>query len=169
MYTLSTFLCGQRCSYQMDLLFFIHHSIVNVFIGKRCRGFKSRLLLIVIQAYMYISKTGVCTCRIIYHIHFHSQIMQKSLYLYLRHTKYYIIHIMFLSVNLLSSAKRSTDGRITIFPPTTLRRDNNCWALGQKYIKVWACPIENGAYDNFFLWNISVLLQILYVYSVCAN
>ena len=72
---------------------------------------------------------------------FHLQIMQKSLVLYSRHTYHYIMHIMFLSVNL--GAKRPANGRITIFPQTSIRP--------KKYIKVSACPSENGAYDSFVL------------------
>ena len=71
----------------------------------------------------------------------------------------------------LNSVKRSTNGRITIFPPTLLRGDN----IGQKYITFWACPSANGVYGNFLFSFLIIFreehfsIQILYFYSVCAD
>ena len=50
--------------------FFIYLLLVNAFIGKRNREFNPRLG-IVIQAYIYVRITGVCTCCNIPHtVHF---------------------------------------------------------------------------------------------------
>ena len=64
----------------------------------------------------------------------------------------------------LNSVKRSTNGRITIFPPTLLRLDN----IDQKYITFWACPSANGAFGNFlfFLWGTFQYQNSIFLFSL---
>ena len=88
--TLYRFVCDQRCFHLSDWLcccfFFIHHSLVNAFIGKclereRNREFNPRL--IVIQAYMYVRITGVCS---------YFNIYTPSVFCYDKHKKKIDIH-----------------------------------------------------------------------------